>query len=364
VDAGRLSQAAKLCVLSVLPLLPAAARNFRRRRRRRRRLPACLLLLLLLLRARCARRYHELAELLEAEGMPVEAIENYEKASDLFLAENSTSSSHKALIRVAHLAATLEPPELERAADTFTKVGSECLTNNLLKFQAKGYFFNAFLCILARTDVFAADGALARFKKMDYTFPGSRECKLCDDVLQSFKDLNADSFTEIGGVSAASNKVSTRDATSRVRYYISILYHHFHHNGRHYNRQKHRPQLVAERSARHTSFCHCCYRTGRLFIVICGASAAPVDCSVLPAARVAVHRQSSARGWSGVCPGADALFTRRSRNVRRNYTRTSSDAPFYSGVLPATRVAGQRLSPARGRPGGCTGAGALFAGPD
>ena len=190
MDAGRLSQAAKLCVLPVLhccrlPRATSAAADC---------LPACLLLLLL--RARRARRYQELAELLEAEGMPVEAIENYEKASDLFLAENSTSSSHKALIRVAHLAATLEPPELERAADTFTKVGSECLTNNLLKFQAKGYFFNAFLCILARTDVVAADGALARFKEMDYTFPGSRECKLCDDVLQSFKDLNADAFTD------------------------------------------------------------------------------------------------------------------------------------------------------------------------
>jgi alpha-soluble NSF attachment protein len=146
--------------------------------------------------SQAAKLYNELAELLEAEGMADVAIANYEKASDLFVAENATSSSHKALIRVAHLCATLEPAELDKAADTFAKVAGECLSNNLLKFQAKGYFFNAFLCILARTDVVAADAALERFKEMDYTFPGSRECKLCEDVLQSFKDANADAFTD------------------------------------------------------------------------------------------------------------------------------------------------------------------------
>ena len=146
--------------------------------------------------SQAAKLYNELAELLEAEGMAAEAIANYEKASDLFVAENAVSSSHKALIRVAHLCATTEPPELDKSADTFAKVGGECLSNNLLKFQAKGYFFNAFLCILARTDVVAADGALNRFKEMDYTFPGSRECKLCEDILQSFKDANADAFTD------------------------------------------------------------------------------------------------------------------------------------------------------------------------
>ena len=146
--------------------------------------------------SQAAKLYNELAELLEAEGMADVAIANYEKASDLFVAENATSSSHKALIRVAHLCATLEPAELDKAADTFAKVAGECLSNNLLKFQAKGYFFNAFLCILARTDVVAADSALERFKEMDYTFPGSRECKLCEDVLQSFKDANADAFTD------------------------------------------------------------------------------------------------------------------------------------------------------------------------
>lgn len=134
--------------------------------------------------SQAAKLHNELAELLEAEGMPEQAIENFEKASDLFSAENATTSSHKALIRVAHLCATLDSPQLDRAADIFGRVGQECLSNNLLKFQAKGYFFNGFLCILARTDVVAAEAALNRFKEMDYTFPGSRECKLCEDILQ------------------------------------------------------------------------------------------------------------------------------------------------------------------------------------
>ncbi len=38
--------------------------------------------------------------------------------------------------------------------------------------------------MLATGDVVAADRDLNRYKDMDYTFPGTRECKLCEDVVQ------------------------------------------------------------------------------------------------------------------------------------------------------------------------------------
>jgi alpha-soluble NSF attachment protein len=146
--------------------------------------------------SQAAKTHNEIAELLEADNMIEDAIENFEKAADLFAAENTTTSMHKCLIKAAHLYAMTEPPSLEKAAELFIRVGQESLSNNLLKFSAKGHFFEAFLCTLARTDVVAAEMQLNRTKDMDYTFPGSRECKLCEDILQAFKDMNAEAFTD------------------------------------------------------------------------------------------------------------------------------------------------------------------------
>jgi len=146
--------------------------------------------------SQAAKLHNEIAELLEQDGQYDVAIVNFQKAADYFAAENSASSSQKAMVRVAHLSAQLDPPEFGTAAETFARVGQESMSNALLKFQAKGFFFNAVLCTLAQGDVVAADANLGRYKDIDYTFPGSRECKLCEDIIQSCKDMNAEAFTD------------------------------------------------------------------------------------------------------------------------------------------------------------------------
>lgn len=143
-----------------------------------------------------AKLYNEIADLLEAEGLTEQAIANFEKAADMFSAENTATAAQKCMIKVGHLCASKEAPEFARAADIFARVATESMSNPLLKFQARGLLFEAFLCTLAQADVVAADAALARFKDIDYTFPGSRECKLCEDILQAFKDMNGDAFTD------------------------------------------------------------------------------------------------------------------------------------------------------------------------
>jgi hypothetical protein len=62
------------------------------------------------------------------------------------------------------------------AAETYTKCATEALSSVSLKFNAKTYLFNAMLCTLAGGDIVAADRDLARFKDLDYTFPGKRFC--------------------------------------------------------------------------------------------------------------------------------------------------------------------------------------------
>jgi alpha-soluble NSF attachment protein len=125
-----------------------------------------------------------------------EAMINYQKAADFFIAENAASTAAKCTGKIAYLAAKTDPPDYERAAQEFEKVGRESLASNLLKFGAKGNFFNATICTLARGDIVAADGSLNRFKEMDYTFGGSRECKLLEDVVTAYKDGNMDAFTD------------------------------------------------------------------------------------------------------------------------------------------------------------------------
>lgn len=140
--------------------------------------------------------HNEIAEMLEAEGQLEAAMENYQKAADLFIAENATATAHKALIRVAHLSAQTDPPNYEKAAETFEAVGRESLGSTLLKFQAKQHFFHATLCILARNDPVAGRAALDRFKEMDYTFPGTRECKLLEDIIKACTEDNVREFTD------------------------------------------------------------------------------------------------------------------------------------------------------------------------
>ena len=125
-----------------------------------------------------------------------DAMINYQKAADFFIAENAASTAAKCTGKIAYLAAKTDPPDYERAAQEFEKVGRESLASNLLKFGAKGNFFNATICTLARGDIVAAEGSLNRFKDMDYTFGGSRECKLLEDVVTAYKDGNMDAFTD------------------------------------------------------------------------------------------------------------------------------------------------------------------------
>lgn len=143
-----------------------------------------------------AKLYNEIADLLEAEGLTEQAIVNFEKAADMFSAENTATAAQKCMIKIGHLCASKDAPEFARAAEIFTRVATESMSNPLLKFQARGLLFEAFLCTLAQADVVAADAALSRSKDIDYTFPGSRECKLCEDILQAFKDMNGDAFTD------------------------------------------------------------------------------------------------------------------------------------------------------------------------
>lgn len=100
-----------------------------------------------------ARHLRDTAEVLEKEGDKQGAMELYEKAADLYDGESSsTTESNKCKLKIAQFAAEVE--DYPKAVKLYEDAAKVALDNNLLKFSAKGYLLNSFLCVLnVETDV-------------------------------------------------------------------------------------------------------------------------------------------------------------------------------------------------------------------
>jgi alpha-soluble NSF attachment protein len=157
-DAGRLTQAAKLC-------------------------------------KECAELYENEEVEDGAKSSVVLAIEAYEQASELFEMEDSKSAASTCQAKVAELcSAALEPPDLIRAAQIYDGLGRKCLESNLLKFNAKGYFLQSILCHLANGDAIGAEQALSKYEGVDYTFSESREGKFSRQLVECVEGFDAEAF--------------------------------------------------------------------------------------------------------------------------------------------------------------------------
>jgi len=144
----------------------------------------------------------ECAELYESEQIDLEekssivlAIETYEQAAELFLAEDAKAMQSQCLAKVAELcSAALNPPDLMRAQQVYDDLGRRCLDSNLLKFNAKGYFLQALMCSLANNDSIAASQSMQRYESLDYTFGDSREGKFAKALITSVEGFDEEGF--------------------------------------------------------------------------------------------------------------------------------------------------------------------------
>lgn len=145
----------------------------------------------------------EIAELYENEEIDEEdkshvvlAIEAYEQASELFGMEDSKSAVSQCLVKIAELcSAALDPPDYGRASKIYDDLGRRCLTSNLLKFNAKGYFLQAIMCHLAHGDDVGAEQAGAKYESLDYTFGDSREGKFANALIEAVKSYDVEEFS-------------------------------------------------------------------------------------------------------------------------------------------------------------------------
>lgn len=143
-----------------------------------------------------AKQQQAIAEMYETEIVDLEkAIEAYEKASEWFIADESTSASNKCLLKVATFSAQLG--KYERAIEIYQQVGRASIENNLLKYSAKEYFLKGGLCILCTGDLVRAQNAIETFESMFPSFTDTRECKLLKDLAKSVENSDVDAFTSV-----------------------------------------------------------------------------------------------------------------------------------------------------------------------
>lgn len=130
------------------------------------------------------------------EGGVDSAIEQYEQAAELFALEEAKSQASACRAKVAELcSAALDPPDLIRAAGIYEELGRNCLESNLLKFNAKGYFLQAIFCHLANSDSVAAEQSMAKFETLDYTFTESREGKFATQLVETVLGMDVEGFS-------------------------------------------------------------------------------------------------------------------------------------------------------------------------
>ncbi|KAG5191187.1 alpha-SNAP [Tribonema minus] len=147
-------------------------------------------------------RFSQAAKLLKDVGEVYEADANYpdardcfQMAADYFNGENSTQSANACLIKVATISSKfISPPDYMGAAKIFEDLGRSCTSTRLLQMNAKGYFQQAVLCLMAANDSVAARLKLDEFKSVDFTFGASRECKFAEDLCAAMETYDGDAF--------------------------------------------------------------------------------------------------------------------------------------------------------------------------
>ncbi|KAL6526871.1 hypothetical protein OROGR_015961 [Orobanche gracilis] len=135
----------------------------------------------------------EIAELYEQEPNLEQAIVYYEKAADLFLSEEVTSSANQCKQKIADYSAQLK--QYQKAVEIYEDIARHSLNNNLLKYGVKGHLLNAGICQLCKGDVVAINNALEKYQELDPTFSGTREYKLLADLAAAVDEEDVAKFT-------------------------------------------------------------------------------------------------------------------------------------------------------------------------
>eukprot|EP00903_Cladosiphon_okamuranus_P005768 g5718.t1 len=139
----------------------------------------------------------EVGEIYEGEGEYDAAVDALQQAAEYLAGEGSTSQANACLNKVAGMVSKdMDPPKLGRAAEIYEQLGRSCMEKKLLAMNAKGYWLQTGLCLLAQGDTVAARNKQSEFTTADYTFDDSREFRFLEQLIKASEDLDVEGFSQ------------------------------------------------------------------------------------------------------------------------------------------------------------------------
>ncbi|KAG8187280.1 hypothetical protein JTE90_019169 [Oedothorax gibbosus] len=143
-----------------------------------------------------AKQHMTLAELYEEQGNLQRAVDEYQKAADMFSGEELASSATKCNLQIAYHSGTLG--DFKRAEELFVQLGDASVNNKLLKYTATEHFMRAGLCHLTSNP---QDHAGLRQKVEEWcdtspAFSASREKSWLMQIADAAQKTDVDAFNE------------------------------------------------------------------------------------------------------------------------------------------------------------------------
>ena len=137
----------------------------------------------------------ELYETLDAPDIEL-AVTNYEKAATYYEGEDSVSNANKYKLKVAHYSAlTFTTEGYEKAVAIYEEVAGHSISNNLLKWSAKEYYFKAVLCTMCLKG--PARDRITHYEEDFPSFINSREHKLVCTLQDAIDEADLDAFSQL-----------------------------------------------------------------------------------------------------------------------------------------------------------------------
>eukprot|EP01064_Diplonema_japonicum_P037114 TRINITY_DN8617_c1_g1_i1.p1 TRINITY_DN8617_c1_g1~~TRINITY_DN8617_c1_g1_i1.p1 ORF type:complete len:303 (+),score=80.97 TRINITY_DN8617_c1_g1_i1:41-949(+) len=119
----------------------------------------------------------------------------YEKARDYYkLMKNSTTHGNEVNRKIANV--KTQQGKYEEAIEIFEDLGKQCAEDNLLRFNAKGHFFNALLCQLPLISPMACEPGIDAFRDKFEEYcdidlqlcDSTHEYEFCKSVISAFEE--------------------------------------------------------------------------------------------------------------------------------------------------------------------------------
>jgi len=144
--------------------------------------------------SRSSQYMKKIAEIYEENKDYENAMDAYEQAAYLYETGDKKSAASACFLKIASMA--MEQDMFDKGAEIYTKIGVECMENTLGKYAAKGHFFNAALCFLAKGDLVAITDKLEEFKNVDFSFGTSRECQFVEELVSAVRENSSQAYAQ------------------------------------------------------------------------------------------------------------------------------------------------------------------------